>query len=566
MAGSRRGAQRRSKKRSARQRAAEAAEAERAAAAAATAAAAAEAAAGEEAASASAAPLVVAPWVALPAAFLDALLLRLSPSARARACCVSRAWRDAGARPGLWAALECAAPWPWSDDALCSAAARARGGLASLSLERSFRVTEAALLRVLRANPALRTLALPHPYLDRQLAERLEEDDTGDRICDRNASTVHVRDVRAVLACAPQLERLDVPRATATALGAAQLLGGAPPFAPVCVAKLYVHEHGEYARARTWRFPAVASLRAFAAAVRGAAWLQDLTLSGALLRAGDEDEEWNGAGSGDDDAYEARVAHWGHAFGMAELVDALAAAPRLERLYVEEAGFCLSLLPEAAPHLARLLRDSAALRCFELYGDGVPLLDRRGGAAVAAALRANAALTKLRLCGVGLWLCAEAALALLDALVGHPSLRQLHLRAEHTEPQHRSAAGAALARLLAADAPALELLDVAHWTLGEAALLPVAAALGRNSHLRELDIENNGDEGARDWSPAFLEGALLPAVRGCASLRKLRACAAWPAEEHYERNAAELEVLFRSPPPPPERLPTQEELQSQSRG
>jgi hypothetical protein len=224
-----------------------------------------------------------------------------------------------------------------------------------------------------------------------------------------------------------------------------------------------------------------------------------------------------------------QVEHWGTNRGMAEMIDALVAAPRLERFYLEEAGptGALCLLPEGAPHFARLIRDGTSLREFKVYGDGLQMLDRRGGAAMAEALRANVRLSMLQLHGIDLWGCREAALAVLAALVGHPSLRTLKLRASAPRASDREAAGHALAALLAADAPALESLDIEYWELGESALTPFLAALGRNSHLQWLFVGCNAD--AQEWSPGFMEEVMLPAVRSCTSLRFLSARASHDA-------------------------------------
>ena len=342
-----------------------------------------------------------------------------------------------------------------------------------------------------------------------------------------------------MLACAPQLEFLGIYEAVATAAQAVSLLGGAPPFAAVRVEQLWVSDHGDPDPEASYSFPHLAALRAFAGAVRGAESLVELNLATGLMCAFTEERDWDLRYDSDEEArdegdhsprhvhqhelYEAQVAHWGTNRGMADMIDALVAAPRLERFYLEEAGptGALCLLPEGAPHFARLIRDSPTLREFKVYGDGPQMLDRRGGAVMAAALRANVRLSRLQLHGIDLWGCREAALAVLAALVGHPSLRTLELRASAPKASDREAAGHALAALLAADAPALESLDIEYWELGESALTPFLAALGRNSHLQSLFVGYNAD--AQDWSPEFMEEFLLPAVRSCTSLRFLSA-------------------------------------------
>ena len=140
-------------------------------------------------------------------------------------------------------------------------------------------------------------------------------------------------------------------------------------------------------------------------------------------------------------------------------------------------------------------------------------LDEPGAVLLVAALRASSTLTSLLLQGLRP-LAAPVVVALLGGLVAHCSLRSLDL--SHTVLEIDAAAGAALAALLAADAPALTDLGVANCNLGAAGLGALIDALPRNSHLRELDIRNN-------TVPAgFMRARLLPAVRGNTSLRDLR--------------------------------------------
>jgi hypothetical protein len=196
-----------------------------------------------------------------------------------------------------------------------------------------------------------------------------------------------------------------------------------------------------------------------------------------------------------------------------EVLDALVDAALARR--VRELSFMGCSPPAPAP-LARLLAGGAlaAVLIAGEPGDGVPLLDAAGAALVAASLRATATLASLQLGAAGLCRDMDAAGALLGALVGHPSLRLLALTNERvTDP---AALGAALAALVAADAPALQILNISDNALGDAGLAPLVAALPRNRHLRSLNISRNG------MSEAFARERLLPAVRANTGLRALQ--------------------------------------------
>jgi hypothetical protein len=155
---------------------------------------------------------------------------------------------------------------------------------------------------------------------------------------------------------------------------------------------------------------------------------------------------------------------------------------------------------------------------------------------VADALRENTTLTKLVLDHAGLCHDVGVAGTLLGALVGHPSLRELGTTGEDTTlgPHNASTVGAALAALIAADAPALLVLDCCSNFREGADLAPIVEALALNHHLLELNLSWNY------MSEAFAREQLLPALRTNTTLRKL-SCAkpeSWPA-------AMEAEELVR---------------------
>lgn len=82
--------------------------------------------------------------------------------------------------------------------------------------------------------------------------------------------------------------------------------------------------------------------------------------------------------------------------------------------------------------------------------------------------------------------------------------------------EHRPAAGAALAALVAANAQALTSLNLSNCGLGDEGLRPLVGALAGNTALRSLDIRAN------DVTRA-LAVPLLAAVRANTSLRSLAA-------------------------------------------
>lgn len=127
-----------------------------------------------------------------------------------------------------------------------------------------------------------------------------------------------------------------------------------------------------------------------------------------------------------------------------------------------------------------------------------------------------------------------AAGALVDALVGHPSLGWLGIRCKDATADERIAYGAALAVLIAADAPALHGLDCSSNHLGDTGLEPIVEALPLNRHLRTLMCHGNG------MSEAFAREQLLPAVRANTTLRALHC-----VDNEQPMSGAEAEEIVR---------------------
>ena len=162
------------------------------------------------------------------------------------------------------------------------------------------------------------------------------------------------------------------------------------------------------------------------------------------------------------------------------------------------------------------------------------LTDPAGAALVADALRMNTTLTELQLNNARLCVDVRVAELLLGALVGHPSLGELRIIHEQTTAEHWNVY-AALAALIAVDAPALQVLDCLSNELGDAGLAPIVDALRLNHHLHDLKISRNG------MSEEFARERLLPAVRANTTLRELQ-CA---NDEPGPPAAAEAEELVR---------------------
>ena len=190
-----------------------------------------------------------------------------------------------------------------------------------------------------------------------------------------------------------------------------------------------------------------------------------------------------------------------------QVMDALVDAALARRLRGLKLSRCT---PPGATSLARLLR-GGALAELEMYE--TLQLDAPGGAVLADALRATTTLTRLRLDGNHLYINAAPARAVLDALVGHASLRHISVTSELSKGALDL--GAVLAALLEADAPALHELCAFNNSLGDAGAKAMVAALPRCHHLRDLNISFNG------LSEAFAHDVLLPALRANASLRRL---------------------------------------------
>ena len=213
-------------------------------------------------------------------------------------------------------------------------------------------------------------------------------------------------------------------------------------------------------------------------------------------------------------------------------LDAVTAAARACRLHGLTLTRC-NLSPASVPALARVICE-CALTLFHIDNDHVQLLDEPAAVQLADAVAANHTLTRFLLEAVGFWNNGAAAAAVMRALTEHPSVRMLALN--HNDAPDEATAGAVLATLVAANAPALQVLHLQACDLGDEGLGPLMDALPNNSHLRLLNCYN------MSMSVDFARDRFLPAVQANASLRELRASEWWDNEEDGEAPPEVLEA------------------------
>jgi hypothetical protein len=408
-----------------------------------------------------------------------AILLLLPADQRARCACVCRSWRVAVADPELWAALDLSEPTSgltctFGEAALLAATRRARGRLEALNLAGRPAVW-----------PGLRTVALENAAALRELR--------GLVVSEHRAVSYPLPDFRSLASTlarrAPALQALEAGLMT-TCSAARPLLRKQPPFGALRLRALelpWVDRNG------------ADTFASLAADVSTHGSLEELTIRGLNdVRMGLAD--------------------------MDTVVD-VALSVGLQKLKL---SMC-HLSPEAVPALARLLSGNTTLTELEIDNqddaDGLPyedvvMLDPPAAALLADAIRRNNTLQRLLVGQSHLWAVAEPAVTLLDAFVGHPSIRVLDLGyndpyEDGTPEEEAAPIGAALGRLVAADVPALEELRLDFCGLGDAGMRPLFAALPRNTHLRQLVVEDCLVRGAE------VATELLTAVRANTSLRDL---------------------------------------------
>lgn len=405
----------------------------------------------------------------LPLPLAHRVFLLLPVDSRARAACVCRGWRAVLADPVMWTRLDLSdksgiAAGLDANAVLRAASARAAGRLHTLSVDRTtVHVDAALLLQVLAAN-----------------ADSLRELHVGDRFA-------YVEEpqpaLEALLRTAPRLQVLGASVDCTPEL-AVRLMRAESPFGPLRLKTLSVNFTADYDRDEgpAGNSQAVAHI---------AALLSDAALQPQL----------EGVALG----------------GSADLLDEPIAADAIVDAVLARELRSLTLencKPPAAELLARLLSAGKLTHLMFVGSRGGPLFDAASAAPVADALRVNTSLCSLSLISADAFGGTSDALAVLDALVGHPNLDTLFIVSENRAVD-RAAFAVALGALVAADAPALQKLTISCNALGDDGLRQVVNALPANRHLRELDCQINA------MSAEFARDHLLPAVRANTGLRKL---------------------------------------------
>jgi hypothetical protein len=451
------------------------------------------------------------PLLQLPAAVLSAVLARAPVDVRARCACVCRALRAAAADPAAWTDVDLTR----AGGLTCRARILQRrlAALAPrLAQTRELRVQPDELFSVWRNIDYDDTAAL-------QVVLGLVRDG-------------HARSLR-VLHFADLTCRLEHPSREPREQALRALLAEAPALARLELGELQCDSQRALALLRTPRVRAVRCVLCWPLSDPGAAHAPEPTL---------------------EEVFDALEQHAGlealSALGwMQEEEQRAAFVARIVDFALTRRLVALSLwsLPRSsAPHLARLMREGAALRRLTL--DSGSACGAVGGTAalLADALRANTTLRELELRGMCTW-CIDthrprdgpAGAAVCASLVGHPSVTSVILYNVLMCGRHRDAnfcaMDASLAALLRANAPALTTLKLKVATAPDdqaPALWRMFRALAHNTHLRVLELE------ALRPSAAFLRCVVLPAVRANTSLRELRLGLAWQARRSLAADRA----------------------------
>jgi hypothetical protein len=398
------------------------------------------------------------PFAALPPDLAHKIFAAVPVDTRLRCAEVCKAWCAAVAERSLWTRLHLSATsgvtHAVTPALLRAAAAKACGALTAVDMTGVWLplYDDGALRDVLAAN-----------------ADTLHE-----LRCLRGPTFMSVPQLEALLSAAPQLRVCETDVVIYDAAEARRAFRNEGVFGPLRMQSAWLHLHDADAATLV---PLFAALAAHASLVK-------LVLYGA---------------------------HFHVPAVLGAFVDAALSLPLLRAVTFSGCR----LVPASVPALARLL-SSGTLSELSLHNTALALLDAPAALLLGDALRANTTLTSLTLNYARLWNDRAAAAALLSALTGHASLRQLGATGErHLWQEDMLHAGALFGALIAADAPALTALDVSNSFLYDAGMRPLFEALPGNSHLRELNCSLN------DITNAFAADVLLPAVRANTSLRTL---------------------------------------------
>jgi hypothetical protein len=424
---------------------------------------------------------------ALPEEALRVIMLALPVDARARAACVCRGWRAILADPSLWQVLDLTpaggvAAERVTDNLSRSVAVRAAGqracpplwlsrpGCELTSVRSLARHARIALTRIVAS--AVRSLSLfrtPNAHAGQLLVALVVTCGAELQQVNTNA-TLGAGELRAVFARAPRLQVLNA-HAIAHCDGLLPFLRNDPPYGPLRVSELEAN----------LSTVDEADVLAFAAAVATHEPLQGLKIVGVRS-----------------------------VRGLTALVDA-AAERRFSRLSLQTCDLDVVCMPA----LARLLqRGSLTMLHVDVFS--FPHTQEESVPELCAGLRACRSLTHLRL---ALNTHGDAnrrtVTDLLDAAAALPVLSSLDL--SWSRFQDRAAAGRALGALLAANLPNLRTLIVYSCHLGDEGMAALLDGLAVNTHLRELDFCQQGN----DLSEAFQRNQLGPALAELAARREL---------------------------------------------
>jgi hypothetical protein len=392
--------------------------------------------------------------LSLPPAVAQRIFALLPEDLRARCAAVCRGWRELLADPSLWTRL----------DLSCAS------GI-------SRRLTAGVLCgAAARAGGALETLDISGANVPFEMLLEVVTANAG-TLRELRPGRFHesVEELTALLCAAPALRKL-----TASAYCLPEQARALLHNATLRLQKLSVISYGNQELN-------AASVLDLAAALPTHASLRGLVLDGVLLIESDSK--------------------------CATLVDASLAA----QLSSLELSKCGNVAPTTASALARLLH-GGMLRELRLNGCRGLFDDRASTAVLAAALERSTSLTDLSLISIDLWSGLVPGALLLGALVAHPSLRMLSCCLDPSnDPEAVAAAGAAFGALVAANAPALILLNLSCIELHHTMLGPLFDALPCNTHLRCLDVSLNG------ICETFAAERVLPAVRANTTLLELQA-------------------------------------------
>jgi hypothetical protein len=193
---------------------------------------------------------------------------------------------------------------------------------------------------------------------------------------------------------------------------------------------------------------------------------------------------------------------------LATVVNTVLATPSLTALWL--AGNQLS--PASVPLLTQVI---PKLESFYINNGFVHLLDPDTAPAFAAALKQAPRLQAFMLVAAGLFRFKRVYRPVFDALTNHPTLVKLFL-GKHDAGEHAADVGRLLGNMVAANAPALQVLSFRDVGLGDPNLVPLTEALRlHNKVMLEVACGGNG------MSDGFANAHVLPAARACRTLRRL---------------------------------------------